>query len=280
MRVKQDPENLAEAEETAQFSDGGVEVTLDVWMPLRGLPETLRPQTAEAGAAPADALVLEPPHTFELDYRIHAPDGFVPDTLPAAEDMKLGPAVYSVKYQTEPDKTVKATVRFQVGKASYTKEDVVAFRETYLKNGTAPAPVVRFVPAARTTAAAAGPGSRFEDLDGAKKLTDLSPPEFDAACGWTNELARAKLPAQGAEIECEGQKIPFAWPNRCAIGGGRPKSGCAVTVAQTRQCMPAFLEQIKRDPCSFFVVTSMGEATDILSKVPECKGTAACVFSP
>jgi hypothetical protein len=257
-----------------------VEVNLDVWMPFRGLPEILRPQTADPSGLPAGQLVaLDPPHTVDLSYKIHSPAGFVADKLPDGEDLKLGPAAFSVTYQTEADATVTASVRFAVGKASYTPDEVQAFREAYLKHGNALEPVVRFVPAHAATAAA-GSGSRFEDLEGAKKLTDLSPGEFDAACGWTNKLARARLPAEGTVIECEGQKIPFNWPNRCAIAGGRPKSGCPVTVAQTRKCMPAFLEQIRRDPCSFFVVTSMGEAKDLLAKVPECNGTEACLFSP
>jgi hypothetical protein len=282
MRVVQSPAKapvISEAQESAQFTDGGVEVSLDVWMPLRELPEILRPHTAETPepAAP-QPIVLEPPHTFELDYRIHSPAGFVPDKLPEGEELKIGPALYSVSYKAEPDTTIKATVKFQVGKTNYTREDVLAFREAYLKNGNALEPVVRFVPAAGATAT--GSGRRFEDLEGATKLTDLSQPEFDAACGWTNQLAKARLPAEGTVIECEGQKVPFSWPNRCAIGGGRPKSGCAVTVAQTRQCMPAVVDLIKRDPCAFFVASSLGESTDLLAKVPECKGAAACMFSP
>jgi hypothetical protein len=282
MRSAQEPAQapgVSQPEEAAQFSDGGVELSLDVWMPFRGLPEVLRPQSTEESApAIAESLPLDPPHSYELVYRVHAPEGFVAEKLPEAEQLKIGPALLSVDYQTEPDTTVKATVRFQVGKAAYSREEVLAFRQTYLEKGAALAPVLRFVPAAKT--AAGGSVSRFEDLGGDKKLTDLSPSEFESACTWTNDLARAKLPAEGTSIECDGQKIPFAWPSRCAIGGGRPRSGCAVTVAQTRQCMPAFLDQIKRDPCAFFLVASLGEAKDLLAKVPECSGTPACVFSP
>ncbi len=283
IRVVQDPATtpaVGEAEEVAQFTDGAVEVSLDVWLPFRGLPEVLRPQSAEATAPTiGDTLALEPPHAFELAYRIHAPEGFVPDTLPDGEEMKIGPAQFSIAYQKEPDTTVQATVKFQAGKSSYSREDVLAFRESYLKNEAALAPVVRFVPAGKPAAGSAG-SARFEDLAGSKKLTELAPPEFEAACAWTTALARTRLPAQGTDVDCDGQKIPFEWPSRCAIGGGRPKSGCAVTVDQTRKCMPAFLEQIKRDPCAFFLASSTGEAKDLLAKVPECSGTPACIFTP
>ena len=76
MRVVQNPARppvIPQAEESAQFTDGGVEVSLDVWMPIRELPEILRPHTADAAEPPVpQPIVLEPPHTFELDYRIHS----------------------------------------------------------------------------------------------------------------------------------------------------------------------------------------------------------------
>ncbi len=51
--------------------------------------------------------------------RSPAPHGFLPDALPPSETITLGPARYTTGYRVEPDGTVRATFRFDSGKARF-----------------------------------------------------------------------------------------------------------------------------------------------------------------
>jgi hypothetical protein len=123
-------------------------------------------------------------------------------------------------------------------------------------------------------------GPRFEDIDGAKKVSDLSAAEIDAACAWTADLARARLPASGTPVDCAGERIPFAWTTSCALGVRPVGMSCMATVAQIRQCLPAFLDQVKATPCPFLQASSPADIDEIVAKIPQCSGVDRCAYAP
>jgi hypothetical protein len=123
-------------------------------------------------------------------------------------------------------------------------------------------------------------GIGFDDIDGNKKVGDLSGAEIDAACAWTSDLAKARLPPSGTVVACPGEQIPFAWTTSCALGVRPTGMACMATVAQIRACLPAFLDEVKANPCPFLQASSAAAVNEIIAKISQCNGVDSCAYSP
>ena len=68
------------------------------------------------------------PYQIEAVYRVVPPAGFAPQPLPPNRVRHLGPSTLSERYVANPDGTVTATLRFDVGKRRLTPQEVMALR--------------------------------------------------------------------------------------------------------------------------------------------------------
>ena len=76
-----------------------------------------------------DDFVFTEPHQIEYRYRIFPPAFFKPKALPPSAELKLGPAVYTRTFRSNPDGTIDAVFRFDTGKRRLSPTEFEAFRE-------------------------------------------------------------------------------------------------------------------------------------------------------
>lgn len=127
--------------------------------------------------------------------------------------------------------------------------------------------------------AGCGGALRFEDVDGSKKLVDLSTEDVQAACSWIDGLARDRLPPSGSNVVCDGSDLAFNYATSCSLGMQRPNGACQATVDDMRKCMPALLDRIAQDPCSFLQISSVAEADQFVQQIPACQGVDDCAYT-
>jgi hypothetical protein len=122
-----------------------------------------------------------------------------------------------------------------------------------------------------------GDAIEFDDIDGQKKAADLSREEVEAVCAWSRDLEKTRLPESGTTVECHGKRIPFGSSTDCKTVP--VESTCIVTVGQLRQCIPALVDELKRNPCPFLEVSSLDAFNGLVSMIPECAGVDLCAFT-
>ena len=90
-------------------------------------------------------LALSTPYEAELRYELHAPEGFVPDALPALADVTAGPATLARAVSVRADGVVEVRYRFSLEKARWSGAEVETFRKAYAKIRAEAHPHVTFV---------------------------------------------------------------------------------------------------------------------------------------
>jgi len=89
---------------------------------------------------------LPEPFVAEWQYKIFAPVGFQPKTLPKDTKLALGPAILTEQFQAESDGLVRATIRFDTVKRRYTVVEATELRNKVAELCEGPAIIVRFEP--------------------------------------------------------------------------------------------------------------------------------------
>jgi tetratricopeptide (TPR) repeat protein len=146
-----------EAQKVAIANTGSEDagVALTPWLVFDDLPWALRLASDPEASSDAKADERKPrqhdfvnpqPYQAEYRYKIIPPALFKITKVPKSEEFKLGDAIFSRKYQSNPDGTFEAIFRFDTGKRTLTATEFEALR-TALKPHLARKPeVIAFVP--------------------------------------------------------------------------------------------------------------------------------------
>src|SRR5580658_4722464 len=195
------------------------------------------------------SLVLPEPFTGEWKYRIVPALGFKPSQLPASGTQKLGPAILTKEFKSEPDGTVLATFRFDTVKRLYSADEVEALKTELRDLRKAPIPLVQFE---QTGEALLHAGRIRDALDEFRKLAAAEPKNVLHR----TQIARALLAAGAAEsarTEARlatqldpGSRVAFttlAWILQHDLIGRRFRKGCDLAGAEA-----AYRKAVELDP--------------------------------
>lgn len=89
-------------------------------------------------------LLLPEPHIYEIRYHVVPPAGYILQKLPANESRDLGKAKFTQEYQSRPDGSVDAVVRFDTGPRLMTANDAEAMRNGVVSLYNSEAVPIRF----------------------------------------------------------------------------------------------------------------------------------------
>lgn len=122
---------------------GQAGVGVPVFVALERLPDFLREALEPDAEARKGELLLPEAGTYELRYRMEAPQGFTAAELPEPRTETMGPATLGWRFERKAG-AVEALVRFEPGKRRWSAAEVQAFREAATRLGKEDMPRVRF----------------------------------------------------------------------------------------------------------------------------------------
>jgi hypothetical protein len=86
-----------------------------------------------------------------------------------------------------------------------------------------------------------GGGTARPNVDGNKRLADLTPSELDALCSWEEATTGG-----ARTVDCGGG-LTVTFKSKAQCAAALPPASCQATVGQTEDCIDA----LDANPCSF-----------------------------
>ena len=142
--------------DTTYTSQQDARVVMNPWSLVKSLNESLQPgekDPAEEPETPAGQANssgrrtdLQLPHGWaaEMRWRIHAPKGYGSETLPAASQLKFGPAELTLSWKALADGEVEAGFRFSCAQRRWTPQEVETARAALKRFAEESSPVLVF----------------------------------------------------------------------------------------------------------------------------------------
>jgi tetratricopeptide (TPR) repeat protein len=201
---------------TASTGPDDAGVALSPWLVFDSLPYALLQGLNEPVDGDADQkersvrkhdFVIGEPYQEELRYKIVPPALFQVTSLPASEDLKLGPATYSRSFHSNADGSIEAIYKLDTGKRRLTPEEFETLREGLKKHVSRTPELIAFAP---TTAEYLAVGQVGKALALTREAVDHNPENAMAHVRLARMLLNAHL---GGAAMTEAKKATELDPN-------------------------------------------------------------------
>lgn len=114
-------------------------------LPYELTPGLRRNITSEPQEPRKNDFIFNEPHQIECHYKVFPPASFKVKDLPSSEELKLGSAEYTRKYQANPDGTIDVIFRFNTGPRRIIAEEFEKLRDALEKTYPTTAQMLTFV---------------------------------------------------------------------------------------------------------------------------------------